>query len=112
MNVVVGPGVRELVGERGGRLFVWLERPRCCGGGATYLSTGDERPAEPHRFRRTYVDGFELSFDGGRLIPRSCTWSCGVAGERASRRTGTGACSRAEPQALMRSPFGSYNGSP
>jgi len=67
MNVVVGPGVRELVRERGGRLFVWLERPRCCGGGATYLSTGDERPAEPHRFRRTYVDGFELSFDGGRL---------------------------------------------
>jgi hypothetical protein len=67
MNVLVGSGVSELVGKRGGRLFVWLERPRCCGGGATYLSTGDERPAEPHRFRAVPLEGFELAFDGGRL---------------------------------------------
>jgi hypothetical protein len=67
MNVVVGSGVSELVGERGGRLFVWLERPRCCGGGVTYLSTGNDRPREPHEFRSTRVDGFELAFDGGPL---------------------------------------------
>ena len=67
MNVAVGAGVRELVAERGGRLFVWADRPRCCGGGATYLSTGNERPTNPHRFRSTVLDGFELAFDGGRL---------------------------------------------
>jgi hypothetical protein len=67
MNVVLGSGVRELVAERGGRLFVWLERPRCCGGGASYLSTGDERPAGTHAFRSTSVEGFQLAFDGGRL---------------------------------------------
>ena len=67
MNVIVGTGVRELVRERGGRLFVWVDRPRCCSGGAIYLSAGNDRPPERHRFGTTSLDGFELAFDGGRL---------------------------------------------
>lgn len=67
MNVVVGSGVRDLVLERGGRLFVWADRARCCGGGVTYLSADSEPPREPHAFRALTLQGFELEFDGGRL---------------------------------------------
>jgi hypothetical protein len=67
MKVLVGPGVRDVVRQRGGTLFVWLERPRCCGAGITYLATADARPAEAHRFRLSEEEGFQLAFDGGRL---------------------------------------------
>jgi hypothetical protein len=67
MNVVMGSGVRDLVLERGGRLFVWVDRARCCGGGVTYLSAESEPPRERHAFRVMPLQGFELEFDGGRL---------------------------------------------
>jgi hypothetical protein len=57
-----------LVRERGGRLFVWPDRQRCCQG-ATYLRTASDPP--PGRACRP-VDGshgFELWFDPGGLQP-------------------------------------------
>jgi hypothetical protein len=58
----------SLVRERGGRLFVWPDRRRCCQG-ATYLLTASVPP--PGRAFRP-VDGphgFELWFDPGGLQP-------------------------------------------
>jgi hypothetical protein len=60
--------VVSLVRERGGRLYVWTEARRCCGGGMKYLSTGTE-PARGREFRRVDVDGFALLFDAGRMGP-------------------------------------------
>jgi hypothetical protein len=67
MKVVAGAGVGEFVHERGGRLFVWTDRQRCCAAGVTYLSARSERPPDPHVFRPVAAEGFELLFDGGRL---------------------------------------------
>jgi hypothetical protein len=57
-----------LVRERGGRLFVWPDRLRCCQG-ATYLLTASDPP--PGRVFRPVEGshGFELWFDPGGLQP-------------------------------------------
>jgi len=68
MRVVATPEVGELVRERGGRLFVWADHQRCCGGGVTFLSTASERP-EGHAFHVIGADGFDLFFDSGRSPP-------------------------------------------
>jgi len=68
MNVVATREAEELVRSRGGRMFVWIDRQRCCGG-ATYLATSSERP-QGRVFQR--IDGpesFELYFDHGGLRP-------------------------------------------
>jgi hypothetical protein len=57
--VVSSPEVPDLVRGRGGRLFVWTELKRCCGGGITYLRTGTD-PARGRAFHRIEADGFEL----------------------------------------------------
>ena len=67
MNVLAGAGVAELIATRGGKLFVWPDRQRCCQGVA-YLKTSTDPVAG--RFRRvTTGAGFELWFDPGALAP-------------------------------------------
>jgi hypothetical protein len=69
MKIVVSKAeVANLIHEQGGRLYVWTEAHRCCGGGVTYLSTGAE-PKRGHDFRHVDVDGFELYLDPGNLRP-------------------------------------------
>ena len=57
-----------LVRVRGGRLFVWPDRQRCCHG-ATYLRTASDPP--PGRTFRPVggSDGFELWFPAGVQPP-------------------------------------------
>jgi hypothetical protein len=68
--VVADPVVAETIRDRGGRLFVWTDPHRCCGGGITFLKTSAE-PAGRHDFQRVEgVDGFDLWIDtGGRELP-------------------------------------------
>jgi len=62
------PEVAALVRERGGRLFVWPDRQRCCQG-ATYLLTSNE-PPRGKAFRPVDgTQGFDLWFDPGNLRP-------------------------------------------
>ena len=70
MRVVVTPEVGNFVRERGGRLFVWANRQRCCGGGVTFLSTASQAP-QGHAFQVVGVEGFDLFFDSGRSDPPS-----------------------------------------
>jgi len=68
MNVAATPEAEALIRERGGRLFVWTDLRRCCGG-ATYMRSSFD-PRAGKTFRR--VDGsgnFDLYVDLGRLRP-------------------------------------------
>lgn len=59
MRVLVSDSAAELIGERGGRLFVWPKRVRCCGG-LTRLVSKDSAPPGVE-FRRVEECGrFEL----------------------------------------------------
>jgi hypothetical protein len=60
--------VAALVRARGGRVFVWPDRQRCCQG-ATYLLTATDPP--PGKAFRPVggAHGFELWFDPGALPP-------------------------------------------
>lgn len=59
MRLVASDDAVDLVRERGGRLYVWVKRSRCCSGLQT-LSTSSEAPAGIE-FRRVDDDGrFEL----------------------------------------------------
>ncbi len=53
--------VVQLVQERGGKLYVWAKRARCCGGPLTFLETSSEPGERP--WRRVAADGFELYLD-------------------------------------------------
>ena len=44
MRVIASPEAVELVHLRGGRLFVWTKRGRCCGAGLTWLEASIENP--------------------------------------------------------------------
>jgi hypothetical protein len=59
VRVVSTPGVADAVQARGGNLFVWPERGRCCGRGLARLETGSQ-PKPGVEFDRVPVDGFEL----------------------------------------------------
>ena len=69
MKVLASAEVAEYVSQRGGRLFVWTDPHRCCGGGVTFLRTAPEPPRQEHLFAPVEADGFELYFDGGSRIP-------------------------------------------
>lgn len=47
--------------EHGGRLYVWTDRTRCCGGAMTFLQTAWDPPEG--------CEGFRLYLDSGRLEP-------------------------------------------
>ncbi len=69
MKIVTRPGVSELAGERGGRLYVWTDAARCQAGKMMVLLTSTEPPKEPHDFSAIEADDFELFFDPGRNAP-------------------------------------------
>ena len=50
MRLVVSESATDLIQERGGRLYVWVKRGRCCGA-VTRLATSSEAPARIE-FRR------------------------------------------------------------
>jgi hypothetical protein len=67
MKVVASQPARELIGSRGGRLYVWVRKGRCCGGLRT-LATAPEPRAGVEFSRVAEEDGFEL-FLPARLKP-------------------------------------------
>ena len=93
MRVEVSPQAAELIGQRGGRLWVWAARPPVCGGGTpAYMHAATEQPPSLSGF--TLVSRQEVAIwfraPAGRLPD---LLEIGVRGRRrpASRPTGTGA---------------------
>jgi hypothetical protein len=68
MQVNASAAAVELVRERGGRLYVWIDPARCCGG-TTFLAASTE-PEEGREFRRVPADGVELYVSLARLPER------------------------------------------
>ena len=58
VRLLVSEPAAHLIDERGGRLYVWLKRGRCCGG-VTRLVSASTPPAG-REFRRLEADRFEL----------------------------------------------------
>jgi hypothetical protein len=70
MNVVAPPSVQAFVSERGGCLYVWTDRTRCCGGAMTFLKSSTTRPRTERAFREAASEGFRLFVDpGSRELP-------------------------------------------
>jgi hypothetical protein len=61
MRVRASPEAVQLVQERGGKLYVWAKKTRCCGGSVIFLETSSEAGERP--FRRVPADGIELYLD-------------------------------------------------
>jgi hypothetical protein len=60
MKLVAPDSAVDFIQQRGGRLYVWTKRTRCCGGGFSTLGASTEAPAKTE-FRRLDEDaGFEL----------------------------------------------------
>ena len=69
MKIVAADGVADLIRSTSGRLYVWTDPQRCCGGGITYLRTA-LMPAAGHRFERFETEGFQVFIDPGtKLAP-------------------------------------------
>jgi hypothetical protein len=63
MQVEVSPEAAALVGEHGGRLWVWAAHPkRCCQGTPAYMHAATERPAGLSGFRLVSQAGVEIWF--------------------------------------------------
>src|SRR5207253_8505027 len=67
VRVVVSDPAVELIEERGNRVYVWLNKARCCGG-VTMLGTASEPPRRKTFVRVEADEKFELYFD--ERIPR------------------------------------------
>jgi len=61
MRVEASPEAIRLVGEQGGKLYVWAKRARCCSGSITFLETSSEPGDRP--FRRVATESIELYLD-------------------------------------------------
>jgi hypothetical protein len=59
MRVVASSEAVAFVRERGGRLFLWPTRTRCCRSVTWRLESSTE-PRSDREFRRVPADGFEL----------------------------------------------------
>ena len=60
MKLVAPDSAVDFIQERGGRLYVWMKRNRCCGGCFNTLEASTEAPAKT-KFRRVAESaGFEL----------------------------------------------------
>jgi hypothetical protein len=70
MKLVVSDAAVDLIRERGGQLYVWTKKGRCCGGGATRLETSSELPAR-REFRNVVTGGerFELFVPSELSLP-------------------------------------------
>ena len=92
MRVVASPRAIEAIAERGGRVYVWTRKSRCCGG-LTTLSTASEPPAGldfervetapfelfvPVRFRRPDELHVDVSRSGRRVMAywNGCAYVC------------------------------------
>jgi hypothetical protein len=71
MRITATDGIKELVREQGGHLYVWTSVHGCCTGKLTLLEVGTERPpGAERRFREFDAGGFALLLDmGGRRAP-------------------------------------------
>jgi len=71
MKIAATDGVKDLVRERGGRLYVWTSAHRCCSGTLTLLEAGTESPpGAERRFREIDAGAFHLMLDlGARPAP-------------------------------------------
>ena len=67
MRVIASPEAADLVRERGGRLYVWVEKGRCCGGAQRLRTSAELRGDRP--FERVYDEGFELFFPAQARLP-------------------------------------------
>jgi hypothetical protein len=59
MQVIASPPAVELIQERGGRLYVWLKRARCCGNVTTLVSSTSPPPRTQFR-QLAHNERFEL----------------------------------------------------
>jgi hypothetical protein len=60
MRLVAPDSAVDFVQDHGGRLYIWMKRNRCCGGGFSTLGAATEAPSKIE-FRRADEDaGFEL----------------------------------------------------
>ncbi len=66
MQLVASPEARQAVQERGGKLYIWAKRRRCCRGALVFLEAATEPPER--EFRRVGADGIELWLDAS--LPR------------------------------------------
>ncbi len=83
-EIVAGPGVREFVAARGGRLYVWTVEHRCCSGGLTLLEADVTAPRRPPGAGAALpAEGFELLLDAGAHgRPRRLVLELGRRGRR------------------------------
>jgi hypothetical protein len=67
MRLVVSEPAADLIQERGGRLYVWVRRGRCCGGLQTLETSSEARAGVD--FRRIAGDDRLELFVPARLSP-------------------------------------------
>jgi hypothetical protein len=66
MKITATDGVKDLVREQGGRLYVWTSVHGCCTGKLTLLEAGTERPpGAERRFRGIDAAAFHWMLDLG-----------------------------------------------
>lgn len=63
MRVVTTPEARAFVQRRGGKLFVWPDRHRCCRVSLTFLQTSTDPPPEAFDYVRIDAEGFSVFTD-------------------------------------------------
>jgi len=69
MQVEASDDVRNLIGERGGRLYLWVTCHGYCFGGISLLEADTQRPRDETRhFRRVRINGLELYLDAARRL--------------------------------------------
>lgn len=68
MELVTKPGVVDAIRERGGALYVWPRKARCCGGAIT-LEAATEPPDKV--FRQVEVEDINLYLTVGMQLPES-----------------------------------------
>jgi hypothetical protein len=81
VKIVVTDAARDLIGDRGGRVWVWLDPRRGLVGTYVWLEAHPEPPGatkrsgftrsskRPHRFKQTKGEGIEVNYDFARLDP-------------------------------------------
>ena len=106
MRVEVRPEAARLVGELGGRLWVWASRPRlCCWGTPAYMHAATEQPPDLSGFRLVPLagpEGVEVWFraPAGR-VPDVLEIGLHGRAARGWRPTGTAAGTRSDPAASV-----------
>jgi hypothetical protein len=95
MRVKASPKAVQLVQERGGKLYVWAKKTRCCGGSVIFLETSSEAGERP--FRRVPADEIELYLDERMREPAELELDVGGLRRKRLRRLTGSAASRSAP---------------